>query len=183
MTCTGRRRTGRLLAALLALGATSTGCAGGDVALPHCRPDQRLAIVAQSVPSATYVPCITALPDGWALRAMDVDDRGTTVSLRSDRSDRPLSVSLVPACDPAEATPVAPRAEGVRTLQRLRSISPTYAGTLFDVFPGGCVVYEFDLPRGAHIALTEELLRTVRLYSRRELRQELGDDLGVTLDR
>jgi hypothetical protein len=42
-------------------------------------------------------------------------------------------------------------------------------------------VYEFDFARGPHIALIDELERTVRLYPRRELRQRLRDDLGIDL--
>lgn len=62
------------------------------------------------------------------------------------------------------------------------SISPRYAGTLFDVFPGGCVTYEFDFERGAHISLMEELQQAIDLYPRRELRLAVRDQLGVDID-
>jgi hypothetical protein len=44
------------------------------------------------------------------------------------------------------------------------------------------VTYEFDFARGPHIALMDELQRAVQLYPRRLLRQELRDQLGITLD-
>jgi hypothetical protein len=44
------------------------------------------------------------------------------------------------------------------------------------------VTYEFDFARGPHIALIDELLRAVHLYPRRQLRQELHDQLGIRLD-
>jgi hypothetical protein len=167
-----------LLAASLPLAA----CATSSTAAPRCEAGQRLAIVAQSAPGAAYLPCIDELPPGWRFVSFDVDDGGTRVSLQSDRADRPVEISLTARCDVGEATPAAPRDEGVRTYQLVASISPRYAGRFFDVFPRGCVTYEFDFERGPHIALVDELLRAVRLYPLRQLRQELEDDLGVTLD-
>jgi hypothetical protein len=51
-----------------------------------------------------------------------------------------------------------------------------------DVFSGGCISYSFDFARGPHIALMEELQDTVGLFSRRQLRLGLKDQLGVELD-
>jgi hypothetical protein len=177
---TGRRVAWVAVALAVALGAT--GCGGAETAMPRCRADQRLAIVAQSVPDAAYLPCIEGLPAGWRFESLDVDDDHTRLTLRSDRSDRPVHVSLVPRCDVGAATPIAPRDEGVRTYQLVESISPRYAGRLYDVFADGCVTYEFDFVRGPHIALIDELESMVRLYPRRELRQRLRDELGVRLD-
>jgi hypothetical protein len=168
-----------LLAACLLVAA---GCATSATAAPRCRPGQRLAIVAQSTPGAAYLPCVDELPPGWRFESFDVDDDGTRFSLRSDRADRPVEVSLSSRCDVGGATPVAPRDEGVRTYQRAASVSPRYAGRFYDVFPRGCVTYAFDFERGPHIALVDDLLRMVQLYPLRQLRQELEDELGITLE-
>ena len=176
---TAARRAGALL---LFVGLPLAGCATETAAAPRCEAGQRLAIVAQSVPGAAYLPCIDDLPPGWRFDDFEVDDDGARFSLLSDRADRPVEVSLSPSCDVGAATPVAPRDEGVRTYQRADSISPRYAGRFYDVFPRGCVTYAFDFERGPHIALVDELLRTVRLYPRRQLRQELEDEFGLTLD-
>jgi hypothetical protein len=172
----------RVAATLVALAAVAPACAGADAATPRCEPDQRLGIVAQSVPDAAYVPCVAELPPGWSFTSIDVGDEGARLSLRSDRSDRDVTVDLVDDCDVGSATPVAPRDEGVRTYQQVASVSPRYAGRFYDVFAGGCVVYGFDFARGPHIALVDELERAVQLYPRRQLRQELRADLGITLD-
>ena len=150
--------------------------------MPECRGDQRLAIVAQSLRTAAYVPCVRDLPAGWSFASLDVDNRGTRFELRSDRAGTPVRVELVGSCSLDGATPVAPRDEGVRTYRRLTTISPVYAGQLLDVFPGGCVVYDYEFARGPHIALADEMEDALGLYSRRQLRQELRDTLGVTLD-
>jgi hypothetical protein len=150
--------------------------------MPRCEPSQRLAIVAQSVPGAAYLPCIAELPPGWSFSSFDVDDDGTRFSLRSDRADRPVGVELAASCDVGSAIPVAPRDEGVRTYHLAESVSPRYAGRFYDVFADGCVTYEFDFATGPHITLIDEMQRAVRLYSRRLLRQELYDEIGITLD-
>jgi hypothetical protein len=159
------------------------GCAeDGSSLMPRCRADQRLALVAQSVPGASYVPCVAELPAGWSFADLDVDDDGSTITLESDRADRGVDVSLKPACDLGRATPIAPSDEGVRTYQRVDAISPRYVGRVIDVFPGGCVEASYDFERGPHVALVTELQQAMGLYSRRQLRQELKADLGITLD-
>lgn len=172
-------RAGPVLAAVLTLAG---GCAGAQAAMPRCEPDQRLGIVAQSVPGAAYVPCVSELPPGWSFESLDVDSDGTSFTLGSDRAERPVRVELSAACDVGGATPVAPREVGVRTYQLVEAISPRYEGRFLDVFPGGCVTYDFAFARGPHIALVDELQQAVQLYSRRQLRQELEDELGVRLD-
>jgi hypothetical protein len=70
----------------------------------------------------------------------------------------------------------------VRSYLRLSSIDPRYAGSLYDLFPGGCVSYAFDLPRGPHIAVIQEFEQAVALISRHQLRLQLHQKLGLDLD-
>jgi hypothetical protein len=175
------RRRGAALVAAVVVSASACGFTA-TAAMPRCEASQRLGIVAQSVPGAAYLPCVAELPPGWSFESFDVDDDGTRFSLRSDRADRPVDVELAASCDVGSATPVAPRDEGVRTYQLAESVSPRFAGRFYDVFAQGCVTYDFDFARGPHIALIDELQRAVDLYPRRLLRQELRDQLGITLD-
>jgi hypothetical protein len=169
------------LALLAAVGAVA-GCVSSERGAARCRADQRLGIVAQSVPAAAYVPCLDVLPAGWEVRSFDVDDAGTDYVLRSDRDPHDVRVELRDTCDVTDAVPVAPHDTGVRSYQRTESIAPRYAGWLFDVFPGGCVTYRFDFERGEHIRLLDELEQALNLFSRRELRQALDEKFGITLD-
>lgn len=169
------------LVALVALVALA-GCIEDEETVPTCAVGSRLAIIAQSVPDAAYVPCITELPTGWSFRGVDVDDDGTTIHMESDRADRDVDVTLTSSCEIGSATPIAPTIEGARTYQRIDSIDPRYAGQFIDVFPGGCVVSSYDFQRGAHVALVTELQQAVALFSRRELRQELLDEFDIRLD-
>jgi hypothetical protein len=159
-----------------------TGCVASSRSMPDCDGDTRLAIMAQSVPAAAYVPCVTELPAGWSFADLQVNHRGATIGLDSDRADRRVNVDLVPACDTDDATPIAPSDAGTRSYQSIDSIDPRYAGRFIDVFPGGCVVTHYDFERGAHVALITEIQQIVGLYSRRQLRQDLESQLDIQLD-
>lgn len=173
----------RPLPFLAAVAVLLGSCTATSGAVPRCEAGERLAIVAQSVPKATYVPCIQSLSSGWSARGFDVARGHTKFTLASSATGaRPVSVSFSASCGVAGAVPTTPRAEGVRTSINLRSISPRFAGTLSDVFPGGCVTYRFDFARGPHIVLIDQLEHTVGLYSRQDLRIRLHRQLGVELD-
>ena len=180
----GRNSFGALLAAMtLGAAAMLTGCASSGDAVPGCADPLRLAIVAQSVPSASYLPCIHALPPGWTTAAFNATQDGTSFLLNSDRSPgQPVTVRLSTACRISGASPSPARAPGVLTYTRLDSIRPRFAGSLYDVFPGGCVTYAFDFSHGSQIALMEQFKAAVDLYPRQQLRLVLKQKLGVELN-
>lgn len=184
----GRRGARALFAAVLAavmLAATTalTGCAGFSSTAPRCDEPLRLAIIAQSLPAASYLPCIRDLSQGWSISGFDPTQHGTSFLLNSDRSPgRPVKVQLTATCRPGIASPSPPRAPGVLTYTRLTSIRPRFTGTLYDVFPGGCVRYDFDFALGSQIALMEQFEGAIGLYPRQQLRLVLKQKLGVELD-
>jgi len=176
------RVAGVLAAVLLATAAAVTGCAALSDAAPGCGQPLRLAIVAQSLPSASYLPCIRMLPQGWSTSGFRAAPGGTSFLLSSDRSPgRPVKVRLVAACRPGGTSPSPPRAPGVVTYTRLTSITPRFAGSLYDVFPGGCVSYSFDFTLGSQISLMEQFEQAVGLYPRQQLRLVLKRKLGLDL--
>jgi hypothetical protein len=170
--------------ALLATVLLAAGCGlTTETAVPHCGEPERLAVVAQSVPTAAYLPCLRGLPQGWRVTAFTVERGRSEVSLLSDRSGgHPVHVTLTNRCDVRGASPAPARAEGVRSYVRLASITPDYTGTLYDAFAGGCLRSVFAFPRGPHIPLLEDLSAAVGLVSRQDLRLALRKELGVELD-
>lgn len=171
-----------LTAAAFLVAACLSGCSVIVPTAPRCTEVERVATTAQSVPVSSYVPCIASLPAGWSTDRFLVRDGGTTFTLHSDRSPgHPVSLVFRRHCSTRGATPLAPRTPGGRTYISLLRISPRYTGSLFDVFPGGCVTYEFDFPRDAHIALMADLQTTVGFVSRADLRRRLRADLHVRL--
>jgi hypothetical protein len=172
-----------LVVVTLAAAATLAGCASPSDKVPGCGDPLRLAIVAQSVPSASYLPCIRDLQPGWTASGFDPSQDGTGFLLNSDRSPgQPVTVRLTTACRTRGASPSPARATGVLTYTRLDSIRPRFAGRMYDVFPGGCVTYTFDFSHGSQIALMEQFTSAVGLYPRRQLRLVLKQELGVELN-
>lgn len=178
-----RRRLAASIAPLL-LSGMLWGCVGPEIAVPWCEPGGRLAIIAQAVRSASMVPCLDQIPVGWSFAALDVDSGGARFWLNSDRSGlRALEVELLESCDTSGATVAAADEDGIQRYQHLTSLSPRFTGTTYDVFPGGCVAYRYELATGLHIGLHEELHDAVALFPRRVLADELRRDLGLELDR
>jgi hypothetical protein len=168
---------------LAVAGLLAAGCSAVPHPVPGCAAGQRLATVAQSVPTASYLPCLAALPEGWQVTRFDVESGRTHFSLAPNRGGgRAVDIELTEGCDLAGATPQPARSAGARAYSRLTSIAPRYAGRLFDVFPGGCVTYRFDFDRGPHIVLMEELRGAVGLFPRRQLRLDMRREFGVELD-
>ena len=107
-----------LLAVVWLLSACGRSAAANQA--PGCGSIERVALIAQSVPSSSYVPCIVDLPTGWRSGPLDVHDGRTSFTLVSDRSaGHPVHVDLAATCTTATATPVAPDA--------LRTHVPTVA--------------------------------------------------------
>jgi membrane-associated phospholipid phosphatase/tRNA A-37 threonylcarbamoyl transferase component Bud32 len=113
---------------------------------PSCGTGNLTVLMAQSVPSATVVPCIATLPAGW--------DAGT-VDVRRDRSrfwldighEHAVRVTLAPReqCVVADAVEVPSDRVGMRRFERPEQLPPGLRTTRLYVFDGGCVTFEFSL--------------------------------------
>lgn len=166
-----------------ALSSVLVGCRGVAADMPRCDSPVRMALVAQAVPTASYVPCLKALPTGWKVTAAKVNRGEARFSLLSDGAEgRAVEVGFTRSCDTVGASPALSPVEGARSYLRLGAISPRYAGERLDVFPGGCVSARFDLPRGPHIPLMEDLTSAVSLYRRQDLRLVLQNQYNLGLD-
>ena len=159
-----------------------TGAAPGSATAPSCSSAERLGLLAQSVPSSSYIPCITRLATGWHTDELVVRNGATDFDLVSDRAkDHPVHVAFRSHCELSRSAPVPPRTVGGRTYLTLDTINPRVVGTLYDVFPGGCVTYRFNFRRGPHIALMADLQSSVSFVTRVELGRSLRRQLAVEL--
>lgn len=182
-------RRGRLVAASL-LALTAAGCGGSPTTLvdatPECSPGRRLAILAQAVPTAAYVPCIADDESPWRFTSLTVKKGRARLSLvYIDPSGRSARVQLTRSCDTQGASEQPPEAgePDVDHFRRASTLTPRVAGTDYAVFEGGCVTTEFDLPRDADAS--ERLLdldTTVGLYPRSRLSAELDREFHLELD-
>jgi tRNA A-37 threonylcarbamoyl transferase component Bud32/membrane-associated phospholipid phosphatase len=140
--------------------AVATPLGVNDVGCADLEP---LWLMAQSVPSASQVPCVRALPVGWSVAEVTVNDGRSVLTLNHDRAgDGALVVRLTAACDRAGAVVGPSPVMGVRHFQRTESSAGGgFAATWYDQFPGGCVTSRLQLttdPNGEFAAQAPQVL-------------------------
>jgi hypothetical protein len=139
-----------------------------------CTDLEPLWLEAQSVPSASLVPCVRTLPTGWSLSQATVNDGRTVLSFVNDRAGPDaMVVRLTPGCDTRGATRVPADRPGIRRYVRVEAVSPQFLATRFDVFPGGCVTTRFSAPAGRRAELTTEATLLLDFTTRQALQQAL----------
>ena len=116
-----------------------------------------MVLMAQSVPSATSVPCVAALPAGWETRIGAACVRtAASFWLNSDQGGKhAVEVSLLPPddCSVAGATEVPSDQVGMHRLERPEQLPPNLRSTRYYVFDGGCVTYRFAFSGDASASL------------------------------
>ncbi|WP_448626652.1 hypothetical protein [Geodermatophilus sp. URMC 64] len=187
-----RAPAGLLLGALAA--SSLTGCASeapnsAITTEPLCSvgddgAGNGVILMAQSVPSATWVPCIrAALPLGWGFRHLEAVNGLSRFWLDSNRDgDRAVEVRLEASCDTQGASPAPSDREGMLRLERVDRMDPTYLGERYYLFEGGCLTFVFALDSespGEALALASQVVGVV---SREDLQQQVREESGGRLD-
>ena len=158
----------------LLLAAVLSGCGQAMVsrdAVPTCDGTAGLILMAQSVPSATYGPCIEEFPAGWSFGGAEIRSGRGEFWLDSDRAGlRAVTVVLTRRCDVSKAVEVPPAADevGMKRYEEPRALPPSFSGNRYYVFPGGCVTYQFAFAAGASFALALEADEALSFLSRAE---------------
>jgi hypothetical protein len=151
----------------------------------NCTNLEPLWVMAQSVPSASLVPCVRARPVGWKVAEVDVNNGRSLITLNHDRAGkRALEVRLLAACDPSGAVEGPSPTAGVRHFQRTEaSAGGKFTATWYDQFPGGCVTSRLHLtkdPNGEFAAQAPQVLGfTTRDALRAALSQRSGGRLQL----
>ncbi|MGY1617182.1 hypothetical protein ACI797_10600 [Geodermatophilus sp. SYSU D00691] len=179
-------------ASLLLAAAVLAGCANGSTAIaapPLCESGDDGAgngviLMAQSVPTAEWIPCIrAALPLGWGFHHLEARNGGSRFWLNSDRDgQKAVEVRLAPSCDTLGATPVPSDREGMQRLERVSQMAPTYAGERFYLFDGGCLTFVFALhgdSPGEGLALVSQV---VGVIAREDLQEQVREESGGRLE-
>lgn len=179
-------RVRQLAVAAVALGLGLSACTAastGPATAPTCDHGDILILIAQSVPSATLVPCISEFPAGWTFGGEHIDAGQARFWLDSDRAGpSAVTVTLSPSCDTRGAIriPVAPDESGTVRYERPDTLPPGYSAERFYRFPGGCVTYRFSFGPAATFTQALEATAALTFYPRdlgvRQLRRQ-----GLTL--
>jgi hypothetical protein len=115
--------------------------------------------MAQSVPSASLVPCVESRLPGWTVADVAVNDGRSVITLDHDRAGAgAVVVRMAAACDPAGA------------VERLVG---EFSATWYDRFPGGCVTYRLHSTTDSTGQFANEAPSLLGLTTRAALRQAL----------
>jgi hypothetical protein len=137
---------------------------------------------AQSVPSASLVPCLRSLPVGWTLSNVTVNNGRSVLTLDNDRAGMgAMVVRLAATCDPTGASPVLSDQPGVRRLMLIQDLAPMFSATRFDVFAGGCVSTRMTAPVGSRAEVATESSLILGFTTRQALQQTLEERSGGRL--
>jgi tRNA A-37 threonylcarbamoyl transferase component Bud32 len=152
-------------------------------ARPSCGRSELMTLVAQTVPSAASLPCVAALPAGWSIGGVNVEDGRTDFSLDSDvGGDDAVKVALRPPgeCGLQGATEVPSDEGGVRRFERIVALEPAFRATRYYRFTGGCVRYQFsfDAPSSRLLFDTDTALA---FQPRRPLVREVRERTALSL--
>jgi tRNA A-37 threonylcarbamoyl transferase component Bud32/membrane-associated phospholipid phosphatase len=151
--------------------AVATPTRVGNLACTELEPQW---LLAQSVPSASLVPCLRPLPAGWSVAQVTVNDGRSVIPLNHDRAGPGvLVVRLTAACDIRGATQMQSDHPQVRRYQRIDRLAPRFEATRFDVFPGGCVTAQAAVPAANRAEVTSELATILHYTGRQALQQAL----------
>jgi hypothetical protein len=181
-----RRRIGKVAAIALVVAALAS-CSGraGDATEANCpiEDGELFVLMAQSVPSATLIPCIEALPAGWTYGGSDVSNAVARFWLDSDRGGyHAVEVSLEASCRITGAVDVTNSTSegGVRVYLDEFDLHPFSANKYF-LFPGGCVAYRYRFGAQAQATLALEADEAVTFGLRTVLVAQVQEELGLTL--
>ena len=173
-----------LSSALALLPMLGAGCGLQSNAQPSCRAGDALLLVAQSVPSATLLPCIAEFPPGWTFGGESIRTGRSVFWLDSDRAGiHSVTVTLTPSCNVSGAVrvPVEPDEAGTARYEDPRAILSRFSAYRYYVFPGGCVTYRFAFAPGATFAQAVEATQALSFFSRAEGARLIQRTLGLEL--
>jgi tRNA A-37 threonylcarbamoyl transferase component Bud32/membrane-associated phospholipid phosphatase len=147
----------------------------------RCAPNEPLLLMAQSVPTASLVPCVENLPAGWTLGEVFVRNDSSRFTMTSDRGGV-LVAELAASCDLAGAVELASEQPGARRYLRLERNAAGVAMTRAYTFPGGCVTQHLVAPAASQQLLANEASFALGFTTRDALAAALRRDSGGRLE-
>jgi tRNA A-37 threonylcarbamoyl transferase component Bud32/membrane-associated phospholipid phosphatase len=156
--------------------AVATPTNVGTLACNELEPLAPRWLLAQSVPSASLVPCLGSLPVGWMMGTVTINDGRSVISLDHDRAGPGvLVIRLTATCDTQGAAEVSSDQPQLRRYQRIDRQTPRLEATRFDRFQGGCVTAQATVPAANQTEITSQLPMILGYTSRQALQQALDE--------
>ena len=149
--------------------------------IPECTdapkvPNSALVLMAQSVPSAQLLPCVSSVPVGWTFSELDARNGSAQFMFDSDREGlAALVVSLHADCSVEGTSQVASDQPGTDRYERVSRVTSGFGGERIYTFDGGCVVYTFDLRGESHAEPVTEITNALGFVSRSDLAEQVSE--------
>jgi membrane-associated phospholipid phosphatase len=157
------------------------GRPGRNQAAATCGTNDVMVLMAQSVPTAPSIPCISSFPAGWELGQVIVERGHSHFELLA--SENRVEVSLEPErnCQIGTAVEVPSEELGARRFEAPTQLPPDVRATRTYLFDGACVTVDFDLDDAASASLMVELDSALSFQPRDELVDHVGNRTGLSL--
>jgi hypothetical protein len=143
-----------------------------------------MELFAQSVPSATLVPCVATEPAGWDVSGVHVRNGRARFFLDSDIAGyHAVEVTLRPesACDLFNSVQVQSDEVGTERHERPERLPPALRTTRIYLFPGGCVTYQFDFAEEATTSAVFEADQALAFQPRQVLVDHVREESDLEL--
>jgi hypothetical protein len=152
-----------------------------------CDQPEPLWLQAQSVPSASLVPCVPSLPAGW--RFVNASEGPLPSAARNGWSMFTLAkyqvgalvVRLSATCDTTRAIQRPSDQPGTQRYERTDQGRSGPAAIWYTVFPGGCVTAQLHSTSAADAAFAIEASSIIDFTTRQALQQALDQRSGGRL--
>jgi hypothetical protein len=147
----------------------------------QCAPHEPLLLMAQSVPTASLVPCIELLPPGWTLGDVVVGSDRSRFTMISDRGGV-LVAELTARCDLAGTVELTSERLEARRYLRIERDAAGVTMTRAYTFPGGCVTQRLVTPEASRQQLAGESSSALGFTTRDALAAALRRDSDGRLE-
>jgi hypothetical protein len=133
-----RRASAATIATIVTILVAAPACAPSSNEQPLCGHRSPLTLMAESVRSASLVPCVASLPVGWSFGGFTVDERHSVFGLEGGTAEGGVAdITLTRSC----------LTSGLRRVASSRADIDEYESTPADgrsatrlfLFEGGCV--------------------------------------------
>ncbi len=154
-----------------------------DIHSLDCGQLEPLWLEAQSVPSASLVPCVRSRVPGWKVADVAVNNGRSVITLDHDRAGSgAVVVRLAAVCDTVGTVETPSPTQGVRRYQRVDLATDAFGATWYDRFAGGCVSYRLHSTSDVEGSFAIELPGLLGFTSRDGLREALSQRSGGRLE-
>jgi membrane-associated phospholipid phosphatase len=148
---------------------------------PACGTNDLMVLMAQSVPTATAIPCVSSFPAGWEAGDVIVKSDRSRFQLHATENRVEVTLQQLDECEIDGTLEVPSEELGARRYDTATQLPPNVRAMRTYVFDGGCVTVDYALDDSADASLLVELDRALSFQPRSELVDLVDARTGLIL--